>query len=87
MELDTRTSEEKAKPMTFGQELTGVDFNPAGDDKVKRLKQLAAEMADIVHAAYLEQPGTRLNGILYQQAIGEILNGQMNAVKLVTNRH
>lgn len=32
--------------LTFGQRLVGLTFNPSGDDKVGRAKQLCAELAD-----------------------------------------
>lgn len=88
--FDTRTDAEKAAPLTFGEKLCGVDFNPAGQDKVKRLKQLAAEMANIVYD-HVPEPNPSADGYLGNtlrgHAIREILNGQMGAVKYVTNRH
>lgn len=73
--------------MTFGEKVVGKTFNPSGDDKVARLKQLAAEMVDIVEQDYSKKPITPIGDILFQQAVGEILNGQMNAVKFVTNKY
>lgn len=86
---DTRSIQEQAKPLTFGEKLVGVDFNPAGDDKVKRLKQLAAEMANIVvnHGGVNINQDPYLVNTLKGHAICEILNGQMGAVKYITNRH
>lgn len=85
------------KELTFGMELVGIDFNPSGNPKVTKVKQLAAEIADIVNDNY-HNPynyGDRENGVapgfenpmketLFQHAIGEILNAQMIAVKLLT---
>jgi hypothetical protein len=73
--------------LTFGEQLVGKTFNPSGDDKVARIKALAAEMADIVHADAIERGlihGGGLAGIILNSAFGEILNAQMNAVKFVT---
>ena len=71
--------------LTFGQKLTGVDFNPSKNPKVDRLKELFAEAADIVHEQWLADHTAQSNTInlLYQHTIGEILNAQMNAVKFV----
>lgn len=79
--------------LTFGEKLCGVDFNPSGNEKVNRLKALAAEMVDIVFEEYkIAGNGKpiengRLRDILADGAFQSILNGQMNAVKFVTNKH
>ena len=46
MQQDGQVTQE----LTFGEKLVGKTFNPSGDDKVARLKALAAEMSDIVAA-------------------------------------
>lgn len=71
--------------LTFGQELMGLTFNPSGDPKVQRLKELFAEIADIVN----EHPASTLPAsysfnLIKGNALREILNAQMNSVKLVT---
>jgi hypothetical protein len=85
--------------LTFGEQLVGLTFNPSGNQKVQRAKELCAELADLVNQDY-ENPyyeGDLKNGIapgyqdqikesLFQHTIGEILNAQMNAVKLLTFR-
>jgi hypothetical protein len=73
----------EAEP-TFGEKLVGKTFNPSGDDKVARLKALAAEMADIVEG----HPSTNsyVGNLIKGNALREILNAQMNAVKHVTNK-
>lgn len=92
-EFDTRPEAEQQRKLTFGEQMCGVDFNPAGHEKVKRLKALAAEMADIVFEEYKVAgngkpiDGGRLRDILAQGAFKSILDGQMSAVKFVTNRH
>ena len=85
--------------ITFGEQLVGLTFNPSGNEKVQRAKELCAELADLVNQDYenpyhegdLEKgiaPGYRdqLKESLFQHTIGEILNAQMNAVKLLTFR-
>ena len=84
--------ESTAPAMTFGERLVGVDFNPSGDDKVKRLKQLAAEMANIVYSHDVG-PFARSSEDLYLRktfqdgAIRRILDAQMWSVKHITNKH
>ncbi len=93
----------ETKQLSFGSKLVGLNFNPSGDDKVTRLKVLAAEMADIVNEEYTTKLAEKLAldegdkdkpwdevqlmGMIHKQSIGEILNAQMTAVKLVTFKY
>jgi hypothetical protein len=73
---------------TFGQKLVGLTFNPSGNEKVQRVKELCAELADILEEAKQESfdEGTfnSLYEKLYNHSVGEILNAQMNVVKVLT---
>jgi hypothetical protein len=73
------------RPMTFGEQLVGITFNPSNDDKVAKAKQLCAELADLLndHNECKEQK-TQNSQRLFSHALGEILNAQMNAVKVLT---
>lgn len=76
-------------PPTFGEKLVGRTFNPSGDDKVARLKALAAEMADIVNehnSAGTTTESGYLNSTFKGGAIRRILDAQMWAVKHITNK-
>ena len=81
---------EAPKELTFGMKLVGLDFNPSGDPRVTELKQLAARMADIVNehnSAGITPESGYLNSTFKGGAIRRILDGQMWAVKHITNRH
>jgi len=80
--------EEVVRLLTFGEQLVGLSFNPSGDQKVSRVKEICAELADILETEYREKNlgGMPLTDTLYQHAIGEVLNAQMNAVKVLTLR-
>lgn len=71
--------------MTFGQKLVGLTFNPSGDPKVQRAKELCAELADLI---YQDNEIIVLNNTvkhhLLHHTYGEILNAQMNVVKVLT---
>jgi hypothetical protein len=76
--------------LTFGEKLVGLSFNPSQDPKVDRVKQLCADLADIAYDhwcrdAYSEK--SNMENQLYNHTIGEILNAQMNIVKLLTFKH
>lgn len=88
--LDAAFEMEKSKPMSFGMQLVGITFNPSGDEKVNKAKQLCAELANLVtdefHSNSLEKTSF-LKSALYSHTIGEILNAQMNCVKLLTLKY
>jgi hypothetical protein len=69
---------------TFGQKLVGLQFNPSGDPKVQRAKELCAELADLLNDHSNISEPTALSYNLFNHAIGEILNAQMNVVKVLT---
>lgn len=78
------------RELTFGEKLVGLTFNPSGDPNVQRAKELCAELADLINRNYHNPgPGTErpLYETLFQHTIGEILNAQMNVVKVLTFKY
>jgi hypothetical protein len=69
---------------SFGEQLVGLSFNPSGDADVQRVKELAAEMAEILKRRYTADGRSAVKSLLFDHAIGEILNAQMNVVKVIT---
>ncbi len=69
---------------TFGEQLVGLDFNPSGDEDVQKVKELAAEMAEILKRRYSSDARTPVKSLLFDHAVGEILNAQMAVVKVIT---
>jgi hypothetical protein len=79
-------------PMSFGEQLVGLTFNPSGDPKVQKAKELCAQLADLIQSDYLDRrfsdnPPSDLYKQLHQHTVGEILNAQMNVVKLLTLKY
>ena len=66
----------------FGDLLVGRSFNPSNNPKVDRIKEICAELANIV----TEHPtqDNALSQIVLQSALSSILTAQMTAVKFVT---
>lgn len=86
MELNQETPI-NVRVLTFGEKLVGLTFNPSGDPKVQREKELCAELADLLNEHNeANQPTTAFNQRLFSHAVGEILNAQMNVVKVLTLR-
>jgi len=76
------------RALTFGEQLVGLTFNPSGDEKVQRAKEICAELADMLdeYARKHNLMAYPLTDTMYKNAIGEVLNAQMNAVKILTIR-
>lgn len=81
------TNGEKVRELTFGEKLVGLTFNPSGDANVLKAKQLCAELADLVMDNEPNGNGTYLYNLIKGKALGEILNAQMNVVKLLTLKY
>ena len=75
------------RQLTFGEKLVGLNFNPSNDDKVSRAKKLCADLMDLVNEDRGNRETTQLESYLYPHTIGEILNAQMNVVKLLTLKY
>lgn len=80
-------STETSRELTFGEQLVGLTFNPSGDPKVQRAKELCAELVDLLNEHNFERDRTQLSEILFNHTIGEILNAQMNVVKVLTLKY
>lgn len=79
--IDTSTE------LSFGQKLVGLTFNPSGDEKVNKAKRLCADLADLIYNDHKGQQSSDLYDELYHHTVGEILNAQMNVVKLLTLKY
>jgi flagellin-specific chaperone FliS len=76
------------RELTFGEKLVGITFNPSGDERINRAKELCAELADLLYQDYdNREEVTDFYDYLYEHAVGEILNAQMNAVKVLTFKY
>lgn len=78
--------------LSYGQQLVGLTFNPSGDPRVQRAKELCAELADLLqfdkeNRNISDNPPSELYNQLHNHTIGEILNAQMNAVKVLTLKY
>lgn len=74
-------------PKSFGECLVGITFNPSSDDKVAKAKRLCAELMDLVDNELGDRETSILGAILYNHTVGEILNAQMNVVKVLTLKY
>ena len=71
------------KIIPFGHQLVGLDPDNLDDSEVTKVKLLAAEMAEIMKSNYETERGP-MKSLLFDHALGEILNAQMSVVKVIT---
>lgn len=77
-------------PLTYGQQMVGLTFNPSGDDMVAKAKQLMAQAIDLVEEAHAEKTDggnnmcSRETAIFRTNAVIETVTAQMAIVKYLT---
>ena len=74
------------RQLSFGEQLVGLNFNPSADDKVAQAKALFAKAVDLLEEEYRAKnlAANPMYNMMYENAIGEVLNAQMNTVKILT---
>lgn len=74
--------------LSFGQQLLGVDFNSNNENNLTSVNVLFAAVADIVDKCREESiaNGTynSVRQLIIENCFSEILNAQMNVVKVIT---
>lgn len=68
--------------LSFGEKAVGLTFNPSGDETVQKLKELYAQIIDMVHEMRGNTPSEKSR--LASIAITEAQGAQMWAVKAAT---
>jgi len=79
-----------SRPMTAGEIAVGMTFNPSGDEKVAKLKELFAQAFDIVEQSVPADDDTiptARKRKMRDSALHEIISAQMWAVKVVTLKY
>jgi len=73
----------ETKITPFGYKLLGINPDVEEDTDVYKVKKLAAEIAEIMKKNY-ESERVPLKSLLFDHAVGEILNASMSVVKVLT---
>ena len=85
MEEQLQTGIQEKRLLSFGEQLVGLDlYNPHEDEDVQRVKELAAEMTEILKRRYSTDAKLPVKSLLFDHAVGEILNAQMAVEKVLT---
>lgn len=75
------------RELNAGEVAVGLTFNPSGDEKVNKLKELFAEAFNIVEKSVPADDGTiptARKRKMRDAALHEIITAQMWAVKVIT---
>jgi len=80
---DTAPEMVEHKIVPFGHQLVGLDPDNLDDSEVTKVKLLAAQMAEILKTNYEAERGP-LKSLLFDHALGELINAQMAVVKVIT---
>jgi hypothetical protein len=71
------------KIIPFGHQIVGLDPDNLDDSEETKVKLLAAQMAEILKSNYEAERGP-LKSLLFDHALGELINAQMAVVKVIT---
>lgn len=80
---DSVTNQVNSVRLTYGEKAVGLTFNPSGDPTVQRIKELYAEIIDLIDAARAAVGPGEKDRLLFV-AITEAQTAQMWAVKGIT---
>ena len=72
------------KLLSFGEILVGLEFTSEEDDAVAQVKKKMGEIANILKDNYTSDMRSPVKSLLFDHAVGEILNAQMSVVKVLT---
>ena len=85
MEEQLQTGIQEKRLLSFGEQLVGLDLdNPHEDEDVQKVRLLAAEMTEILKRRYSTDAKLPVKSLLFDHAVGEILNAQMAVEKVLT---
>lgn len=74
----------ETKILSFGELLVGIEFDSANEDKVVKVKSMMAEIANLMKDNYNSEQKSPVKSLLFDHAVGELVNAQMAVVKVIT---
>jgi hypothetical protein len=82
--MEEQTTFKETKIVSFGETLLEIDFDISEDSSEYKVKKLMAEAANILREEYMIAGGNPVRSILFEHALGEIVNAQMSINKVIT---
>jgi len=74
----------ETKIVSFGETLMEIDFDLSEDTSDYKVKKLMAEVTNVLKEEYMLAGGNPVRSILFEHALGEIVNAQMSISKVIT---
>ena len=74
----------ETKIVSFGETLMEIDFDLSEDTSEYKVKKLMAEATNVLREEYVLAGGNPVRSILFEHAIGQIVNAQMSINKVIT---
>jgi hypothetical protein len=88
METTNNTGQEaviiQEKIFSFGELLVGTELDLSSEDKVVKVKSMIAELANLLKDEYNSEQKSPVKSLLFDHAVGELVNAQMAVVKVIT---
>lgn len=88
--MENQVETQAQRELTFGEKAVGLTFNPSGDEKVNKAKQLMAEALDLLKESEMEKTdnGKAMQSweanVFRTNAFNKIVDAQMALVKYIT---
>jgi hypothetical protein len=70
--------------LSYGQKAVGITFNPSGDENVQKVKELYAQIIDLLIVTPVSNSDVSIKGRILGRALNEAIGAQMWAVKAIT---
>lgn len=74
----------ETKVLSFGELLIGIEFDSSNEDATFKVKSMMAELANILKDEYNTEQKSPIKSLLFDHAVGELVNAQMAIVKVIT---
>jgi hypothetical protein len=74
----------ETKILSFGELLVGIELSEPNEDKVAKVKSMMAEIANLMKDDYNTEQKSPVKSLLFDHAVGELVNAQMAVVKVIT---
>jgi hypothetical protein len=80
---ENQVSFKETKIYSFGDVLVGLNIEELPEGVELEVKQKFSEIAEILKSTYTMSTQSPVKSLLFDHAVGEILNAQMSVVKLL----
>lgn len=77
----------ETKVPSFGEQLFEVDVDIKAEDTATKVKQMFAELAEILKKDYQSNNRHPLKSLMFDHAVGELVSAQTAITKVLTMKH